>query len=197
MVHFNSLVSISNDAGDRTYTSPDPTPSLRSDARDNPPDRSTWSAREQGGYEAGERVDDEVRVGRRVWVRHGHVNRFTNQEAGLGSGKLDQMGRSSGEMERAVYSVLDTRRKVRLRWEMGYIIISCSSRHITSFINRGTRYTPGCLRGGELLLSVTALLLGVPAELLGRVSGDGADDGVCKSERSEHCTIRSAQTCST
>lgn len=63
-----------DDAGDRTYPPPDPPPSLRSDARDNPPDRSTWSARKPGGYEAGERVDDEVRVGRRVWVRHGHVN---------------------------------------------------------------------------------------------------------------------------
>lgn len=100
-------------------------------------------------------------------------------------------------MERAVYRVLETRRKVRLRWEMGYIIISYSSRHITSFINRGTRYTPGCLRGGELLLSVTALLLGVPAELLGRVSGDGTDDSVYKTSGANIHTIRSAQTNST
>jgi hypothetical protein len=37
---------------------------------------------------------------------------------------------------------------------------------------------PGCLRGSELLLRVAALLLGVPAELLSRVSGDGTNDGV-------------------
>jgi hypothetical protein len=127
-----------DDAGDRTYPPPDPSPSLLHHARDNPPDRSTWSARKQGGYEAGERVDDEVRVGRRIWVRHGHVNviRPTCTGTGLGARRLDQMKRRSGGMERAVHSLLGKRRKVKLRWEMGYIIISYSSNHITFFIIR-------------------------------------------------------------
>lgn len=91
------------------------------------------------------------------------------------------MERRSGGMEGAVYSVPETRRKGKLRWKMGYIIISYSSNHITFFRNRGTSYMPGCLRGSKLLLSVAALLLGVPAELLSRVSGDGTDDGVYRS----------------
>jgi hypothetical protein len=92
MVRFDSFVSICNVTGDRTYPSPDPSPSLRSDARDNPPDRPAWSAREQRGHEAGERVDGKVWVGRRVWVRHGYVDERTTNEARPRAGRLKRMG---------------------------------------------------------------------------------------------------------
>jgi hypothetical protein len=108
-----------------------------------------------------------------------HENR-----AGSGEVEADARGyRSgwamrSGGMKRSMNIIVHRR---EARREMGYIIISYSSNHITFFRNRGTSYTPGCLRGSKLLLSVAALLLGVPAELLSRVSGDGTDDGVYRS----------------
>lgn len=122
-----------NVTGDRTYPPPDPSPSLRSDARDNPPDRSTWSAREPGGYEAGERVDDEVRVGRRVWVRHGHVSvtRPANHENRAGSEEVrsGMGGDQAGWNERYTVS---SKQGGKSDFDGRWGILSYHIRHVTS-----------------------------------------------------------------